>query len=108
MFGYLLLDMAQKRRISPAVACSLAVCLAGCGDASNGGAPTAPAPAPPAAAPVTPTAASAPSGGASPFIGSMAVDPADGTAGDRDGGGPLPAEARPHASGALRRRADDP
>ena len=62
-------------------ACSLALSLAGCEDQSGGeGAPLAATatPATTATAPTAPAAPSASSGGGSPFIGSLAVDPADG------------------------------
>jgi hypothetical protein len=61
-----------------AVAGTLALGLAGCGDEPGGtGAPLAPtAPAPTTAAPTAPSSSS---GGGSPFVGSIAVDPADGS-----------------------------
>ena len=74
----------HKRRTLLAMACSLTVGFAGCGDESRreNGPRAAIATGPAMAAPVrtasTPASAAS-SGGGAPFIGSMAVDPADGT-----------------------------
>src|ERR1044072_8325138 len=74
--------MVQKQRTSLIAACSLAVSLAACEDqGSSEPAPLAPTAQPvmTATAPAAPAGRSASSGGGSPFVGSMAVDPADGT-----------------------------